>query len=151
MSNASQYAFDPTSFYTDGMNAPEPDDDLHTPDKKGDKNVGISCKGLFDTMVLIFLALALAMIFAGYPVLRQFLRHHDLLAESGLGPGGTNGTGQTPQLDIRHLIDPETPSTAQTWQSSSGDAYNLVFSDEFNTQGRTFWPGDDPYWEAVDM
>ncbi|KAG1851404.1 beta-glucan synthesis-associated protein-domain-containing protein [Suillus subluteus] len=27
----------------------------------------------------------------------------------------------------------------------------LVFSDEFNTPGRTFWPGDDPYWEAVDL
>lgn len=27
----------------------------------------------------------------------------------------------------------------------------LVFSDEFNTDGRTFYPGDDPYWEAVDL
>ncbi|KAH9833744.1 glycoside hydrolase family 16 protein [Rhodofomes roseus] len=27
----------------------------------------------------------------------------------------------------------------------------LVFSDEFNTPGRTFWPGDDPYWEAVNL
>jgi len=24
----------------------------------------------------------------------------------------------------------------------------LVFSDEFNTDGRSFFPGDDPYWEA---
>ena len=27
----------------------------------------------------------------------------------------------------------------------------LVFSDEFNRDGRTFYPGDDPYWEAVDL
>lgn len=27
----------------------------------------------------------------------------------------------------------------------------LVFSDEFNVDGRTFYPGDDPYWEAVDL
>jgi beta-glucanase (GH16 family) len=27
----------------------------------------------------------------------------------------------------------------------------LVFSDEFNTDGRTFYPGDDPYWEAADL
>jgi hypothetical protein len=27
----------------------------------------------------------------------------------------------------------------------------LVFSDEFNTDGRTFYPGDDPYWEAEDL
>jgi beta-glucanase (GH16 family) len=26
-----------------------------------------------------------------------------------------------------------------------------VFSDEFNKEGRTFYPGDDPYWEAVDL
>jgi beta-glucan synthesis-associated protein KRE6 len=26
-----------------------------------------------------------------------------------------------------------------------------VFSDEFNVDGRTFWPGDDPFWEAVDL
>jgi beta-glucanase (GH16 family) len=27
----------------------------------------------------------------------------------------------------------------------------LVFSDEFNVEGRTFYPGDDPYWEAADL
>jgi hypothetical protein len=27
----------------------------------------------------------------------------------------------------------------------------LVFSDEFNTDGRSFYPGDDPYWEAADL
>ena len=26
--------------------------------------------------------------------------------------------------------------------------YDLVFSDEFNKDGRTFWPGDDPFWEG---
>ena len=26
-----------------------------------------------------------------------------------------------------------------------------MFSDEFETDGRTFYPGDDPYWEAVDL
>lgn len=29
--------------------------------------------------------------------------------------------------------------------------YQLVFSDEFNLDGRTFYPGDDPYFEAVDL
>ena len=27
----------------------------------------------------------------------------------------------------------------------------LQFSDEFNTDGRTFYNGDDPYFEAVDI
>jgi hypothetical protein len=25
----------------------------------------------------------------------------------------------------------------------------MVFSDEFETEGRTFWPGDDPFWEGM--
>ena len=33
----------------------------------------------------------------------------------------------------------------------SGQTWQLVFSDEFNTEGRSFYPGDDPYWEAVDL
>jgi beta-glucanase (GH16 family) len=32
-----------------------------------------------------------------------------------------------------------------------GTELQLVFSDEFNNDGRTFYPGDDPYWEAVDL
>lgn len=27
----------------------------------------------------------------------------------------------------------------------------LVFSDEFEEEGRSFYPGDDPYWEAHDL
>jgi hypothetical protein len=27
----------------------------------------------------------------------------------------------------------------------------LVWSDEFEVDGRSFYPGDDPYWEAVDL
>lgn len=27
----------------------------------------------------------------------------------------------------------------------------MQYSDEFNTDGRTFYPGDDPYWTAVDL
>jgi len=32
-----------------------------------------------------------------------------------------------------------------------GSKWQLVFSDEFDVDGRTFYPGDDPYWEAVDL
>ena len=32
-----------------------------------------------------------------------------------------------------------------------GPGLTLVFSDEFNTDGRNFYEGDDPYWEAVDL
>jgi beta-glucanase (GH16 family) len=50
------------------------------------------------------------------------------------------------------VIDLETPQSAYTTTSYyAGKAMQLVFSDEFNTDGRTFYPGDDPYWEAVDL
>ncbi|KIM40135.1 glycoside hydrolase family 16 protein [Hebeloma cylindrosporum] len=51
------------------------------------------------------------------------------------------------------LIDEETPRDAYTKLSwADGQTkMQLVFSDEFNTDGRSFYPGDDPYWEAVDL
>lgn len=51
------------------------------------------------------------------------------------------------------LIDLETPDYAKTRKSFMDDTQELVlvWSDEFNVDGRTFYPGDDPYWEAVDL
>lgn len=51
------------------------------------------------------------------------------------------------------LIDKDTPKDAYTYNSlqHEGEEWQLVFSDEFNEDGRTFYPGDDPYWEAVDL
>ncbi len=44
------------------------------------------------------------------------------------------------------LIDLDTPKDAYTvhsWNNPS-QKMRLVFSDEFNVDGRTFYPGDDP-------
>jgi hypothetical protein len=51
------------------------------------------------------------------------------------------------------LIDLDTPESAYTKLSyhDPKTKLQLVFSDEFNIDGRTFYPGDDPYWEAVDL
>lgn len=38
-----------------------------------------------------------------------------------------------------------------TRKSYDGSIQKLVFSDEFNTGGRTFYDGDDPYFQAVDI
>lgn len=59
-----------------------------------------------------------------------------------------------PQLQGRFtLIDPDTPQDAYTRASiqDSSQTFELVFSDEFNVDNRTFYPGDDPFWEAVDL
>lgn len=49
------------------------------------------------------------------------------------------------------LIDADTPDSAKTRTGFDGQDYELVFSDEFNVDGRTFYPGDDPFWEAMDF
>lgn len=49
------------------------------------------------------------------------------------------------------LIDTDTPDSAKSRTGFDGEQYELVFSDEFNVDGRTFYPGDDPFWEAVDI
>ena len=49
------------------------------------------------------------------------------------------------------LIDPDTPSSAMTKTTHDGSTWNLVFSDEFSKSGRSFFDGDDPYFEAVDL
>lgn len=59
---------------------------------------------------------------------------------------------EVPSMGNWGLIDIETPSSAYTRPAWTGNTeMELVFSDEFNTDGRTFYPGDDPFWEAVDL
>ena len=63
------------------------------------------------------------------------------------------GKEKTPLLqNVRTgLIDPDTPKDVMTRTSSQGQKQVLVFSDEFNTPGRTFYDGDDPFFQAVDI
>lgn len=49
------------------------------------------------------------------------------------------------------LIDPDSPSDAQTYKAKNGDEWKLVFSDEFNVEGRTFYEGDDQFFTAPDL
>jgi beta-glucanase (GH16 family) len=48
-------------------------------------------------------------------------------------------------------IDPDTTSQAESVTSDLDDRkHTLVFSDEFNTDGRTFHDGSDPRWTAIE-
>ena len=49
------------------------------------------------------------------------------------------------------LIDPTTPQSAMNRTAINGDELELVFSDEFNDNNRTFYEGDDPYWFVPDI
>jgi hypothetical protein len=90
---------------------------------------------------------------AGYPIYSHFTTKHQS-KQGAFNYGGTNSTGQVPKLiNNIGLIDAATPQSAYTKPSFEDPTqqWDLVFSDEFNVDGRTFWPGDDPYWEAVDL
>lgn len=93
------------------------------------------------------------MLFAGYPILANLEKVFDNASAVGFNLGGTNGSGQVPEFsNLASLIDSDTPADAQTWTHPlTGDGYHLVFSDEFEVEGRTFWEGDDPFWTAVDI
>ncbi|KAI5282334.1 hypothetical protein KEM54_002832 [Ascosphaera aggregata] len=63
------------------------------------------------------------------------------------------GKGDVPLLkNVRSgLIDPDTPESAKKKVAADGTELHLVFSDEFSIEGRSFYPGDDPFFTAVDL
>ncbi|KAF5353241.1 hypothetical protein D9756_007896 [Leucocoprinus leucothites] len=140
------------------MNSPEPDDDLHNPDPKRDRKSdkgGTICtgRGIANLGCLFILVAGMLMLFVGLPVLRHFT-HKKPSNQGGFNLGGTNSTGQVPKIPGNFgLIDRDTPKEAYTKKSymHPDQDLQLVFSDEFNQDGRSFYPGDDPFWEAVDL
>ncbi|KIJ64320.1 glycoside hydrolase family 16 protein [Hydnomerulius pinastri MD-312] len=142
------------------MGTPEPDDYLHNPDPKRDlKNdeggtiftargiANLGCLFLLSASCLVLLLLAV------FPLLSHLLTKKQT-TQGGFNLGGINATGQVPAIPGNWgLIDVDTPKEALIKASyqNPGDQWELVFSDEFNTEGRTFYPGDDPYWEAPSL
>ncbi|GAA6014692.1 hypothetical protein JCM11491_000195 [Sporobolomyces phaffii] len=114
-----------------------------------------------DALSLFLVVAALLGLMLFFPVVRYGVvgswsnpHHGSDGGESGVlgwGLGGINGSGQVPAVRVPGLIDPDTPEDERTRVGFDGEVYSLVFSDEFNLDGRTFWPGDDPFWEAVDL
>ncbi|KAI0660810.1 beta-glucan synthesis-associated [Cubamyces menziesii] len=138
----------------------EEDDDLHTPEPpprhKGkwiehDGHV-FSWRGITNLGALLILIAGILTLFAGYPIITA-VTEKPLSKLGAFNLGGTNASGQVPEIPgHRGLIDVDTPREAYTKTSwHTGETFELVFSDEFNVDGRTFYPGDDPYWEAVDL
>ncbi|KAI0041791.1 glycoside hydrolase family 16 protein [Auriscalpium vulgare] len=150
---------DPTSWGTNlSPSYVEPDDFLHNPDPKRDRandqgGTVLTFRGITNLGCLVLLGIGLVGLFAAYPIATYFTRH-PLKTYGAFNIGGMNASGQVPKMQGNFgLVDLETPDYAYT-RSSVNDLsaeMQLVFSDEFNTDGRSFYPGDDPYWEAVDL
>ncbi|EIW54979.1 glycoside hydrolase family 16 protein [Trametes versicolor FP-101664 SS1] len=136
----------------------EPDDHLHNPDPRRDKKTDrgghiFTCRGITNLGFLFILGVGMLTLFAGYPIIDHFNKVL-MTTLGGFNLGGViNATGQLAAIPGNWgLIDLDTPSDAYTFPDfNSGKDWQLIWSDEFETDGRTFYPGDDPYWEAVDL
>lgn len=133
------------SYTCDFLDGPEDDDYLHSPDPKrvkgriDDSGTIFTVRGLLNIGTLIIVASALLMLFAGYPILVYVFGHGES-KKGGYNLGGSNATGQVPSLaGLPSLIDSDTPKEAHTRMSLDGSKrMKLVFSDEFNLDGRSF-------------
>ena len=148
----------------------EPDDDLHDPAKPIRGGFRSPARGFFNIGTILIVVLALLMLFVGYPVLHRYTEGKDEESYKKKLQAGRNAKEPFMDEDDRrnsrlygvadgktktNLIDPDTPPDAYTISSTYAPnkkkTFNLVFSDEFEVDGRSFYPGDDPFWEAVDL
>uniref|UniRef100_A0AAV1UC11 Beta-glucan synthesis-associated protein n=1 Tax=Peronospora matthiolae TaxID=2874970 RepID=A0AAV1UC11_9STRA len=65
-------------------------------------------------------------------------------------PSHWNENQLSTQSGSKIWVDPETPQEVHAWETSRGDTWELVMSDEFNTPGRSFRPGDDHMWTSIE-
>ncbi|KAJ3552544.1 hypothetical protein NM688_g4097 [Phlebia brevispora] len=140
------YAYDPD------LDTKEDGDDDDSFNSGEDDHPICSCsiRGFLNIGVLVILIAALLTLFVCYPVLTFYRNNARNLAIDG--NIRVNATGQATELfQMPDLVDPDTPDSVKTRTGFDGEKYELVFSDEFNRPNRTFYPGDDPYWEAVDL
>ncbi|KAF7324806.1 Beta-glucan synthesis-associated protein [Mycena kentingensis (nom. inval.)] len=151
LSDKFSLAADPVTWGSDlsGRYA-EADDDLHVPDVRGGKIIdrpsgSISLRGFANIGCLFILCMGLLTLFMGYPLISY-------ASKTTTSDLTVNATGQVASMGNWGLIDLDTPQDAHKYVSKkSGREMTLVFSDEFNRDGRSFYPGDDPYWEALDL
>jgi len=136
------------------------DDQLHTFTAGEKKNlttpfVITSWRGWANALTLLFLLSAVVILFAGYPIINFYYgdnSKHSGANTAGYNLGGINGTGQYPDITgVPKLIDSDTPKDAFRHQGEDGKTWNLVFSDEFNQDGRTFYDGNDQIFQAMDI
>ncbi|THU76216.1 SKN1-domain-containing protein, partial [Dendrothele bispora CBS 962.96] len=130
----------------------EVDDDLHDPRRPDKLSNPFAGRALANLGCLLILMAALLMLFIGYPILTYVQKYQ--AEQHGLNTAlGVNASGQARRSSLTDgnwgLIDLDTPDDAFTTKSlRDGSEWQLIFSDEFNEDGRTFYPGDDPFWEV---
>ncbi|KAJ6570509.1 beta-glucan synthesis-associated [Mycena vulgaris] len=137
---------DPAAWGSDISHA-EADDALHDPRHDRNTHNIFTSRGIQNVGCIVVLCLCIVGLFLGYPVTSSFMNP---VKVSNLH---VNSTGQVASIGNWGLIDLDTPKELYNIRGyhDPSQTLQLVFSDEFETDGRTFYPGDDPYWEAVDL
>ncbi|WFD31205.1 hypothetical protein MSPP1_002239 [Malassezia sp. CBS 17886] len=134
-------------------------DQLHGGDRDWDEKPPkfkdhMSVRGFANVAAIVLLLLAVLMLFLGYPVLtkvRSVNAANDRLRFLGKDPDSPNSVGNQQYLRTS-LVDPDTEEQFLTRTNlRTGKRMKLVFSDEFNRDGRSFYDGDDPFWMAEDL
>lgn len=108
---------------------------------------------------LILLAAAMLTLFMGYPIIdgtrylaSSSVSNNQNAANAAINSGPLHVGNINDYNRFPNLIDVDTPDDVKEKLSVDGSTkMKLVFSDEFNQDGRSFYPGDDPFWEAVDL
>ncbi|WVQ82374.1 hypothetical protein IAT38_004502 [Cryptococcus sp. DSM 104549] len=137
------------------------DDHLHTFTAEEKSNRGIpqpfditSLRGWANALTLGVIAGGGVMLFAGWPIMSWYYDENTSSGSStsGYNLGGVNSSGQYPSLPgFPSMIDEDTPEWVYTRKGFDGNEWTLVFSDEFEKDGRTFFEGDDPFFTAMDI
>lgn len=142
-----------------GIDDADLDDQLHTFTAAEKKDLTApftfrSWRGWANGLTLLVMLSGFVILFAGYPIISWYYSNENALGGStpGFNLGGVNATGQYPEIPgFPTMIDPDTPQSALHHTSFEGETWDLVFSDEFNKDGRTFFEGDDPFFTAMDI
>jgi hypothetical protein len=129
------------------------DDHLHTFTAAERKDLSspfdiTSWRGWANAITLLVLLGAVIGIFALYPLISFYVTDGSASGKntSGYNLGGVNATGQIPSIPgLPSLVDPDTPADVYTRTGFDGNEWTLVFSDEFNVDGRTFYPGGESF------
>ncbi|CAK5265555.1 unnamed protein product [Mycena citricolor] len=137
------------------LTRPEIDDALHEPEAKsadGAKSGIFTGRGVRNIGCLALIVLLIVGVFVAFPVVTHFRNQAKSNAAAAAANGGVNNA-QLQNISNVRLIDVHTPKEAYTINGyhDSTQPMKLVFSDEFEVEGRSFYPGDDPYWEAADL
>ena len=134
----------------------EKDDDIHDPifqidDGPIQNKVLKNKRGVVNVVGFVLVIVGMLMILIGFPAISRVQEADEIMTACEQDPDCIRADLPLLKNVRQGPIDPDTPESVMTRTDIHGNMQTLVFSDEFNTDGRTFYEGDDPYFSGVDI